>query len=257
MKDPFQVLGIPPTASEDEIKAAYRKLARQYHPDLHPGDKTAEDKMKEVNEAYTEAVRVKKNGSYNAGNYGENARPNYGNGGYGGYGGYGNAGGYGYSGQGGQQTQWDPFAEMFGFGFGGQQQQQRSRYTYRTSAQYDDPELQRASDWIVSGRYQDALNLLNRMSAHGAPWHYLSALANMGLGNTIAARNHARQANQLDPTNAEYRDLLTQLGDSGRSYQRAGGGSFGNLLCANPCATLCFANMLLNCFCGGRYVMCC
>ena len=61
-RDPFQVLGVPSTASEDEIKSAYRKLAKKYHPDLNPGDKAAEEKMREVNEAYTQALQYKKNG---------------------------------------------------------------------------------------------------------------------------------------------------------------------------------------------------
>ncbi len=51
-KDYYQILGLPKTANEKEIKAAYRKLARQYHPDVNPGDKTAEDKFKNVGEAY-------------------------------------------------------------------------------------------------------------------------------------------------------------------------------------------------------------
>ncbi len=51
-RDPFEVLGIPQDASDDEIKSAYRKLAKRYHPDLNPGDKIAAQKMHEVNEAY-------------------------------------------------------------------------------------------------------------------------------------------------------------------------------------------------------------
>jgi len=49
--DYYKVLGVPKSASEKEIKAAYRKLARKYHPDLNPGDKEAETKFKEINEA--------------------------------------------------------------------------------------------------------------------------------------------------------------------------------------------------------------
>jgi curved DNA-binding protein len=51
-KDYYDVLGVSRTASEDEIRKAFRKLARKYHPDVNPGDKSAEEKFKEINEAY-------------------------------------------------------------------------------------------------------------------------------------------------------------------------------------------------------------
>lgn len=52
MKDYYQVLGLNRSASKEEIKQAYRKLARTYHPDINPGDKQAETRFKEINEAY-------------------------------------------------------------------------------------------------------------------------------------------------------------------------------------------------------------
>ena len=60
-RDPYEVLGVSRSASEDEIKRAYRRLAKQYHPDLNPGDATAAQKMNEVNQAYD---RIKNPQSY-------------------------------------------------------------------------------------------------------------------------------------------------------------------------------------------------
>ena len=57
IRDPYEVLGVPRGSSEEEVAKAYRKLAKQYHPDLNPGDETAAKKMSEVNEAYD---RIKK-----------------------------------------------------------------------------------------------------------------------------------------------------------------------------------------------------
>lgn len=92
MTDPYKVLGVPTTATDDEVKAAYRRLAKKYHPDANPGDKVAEQRMKEINAAYDQIMNKTSSGA-NQG-YG-----GYSSGGYAGYDPFGrNYGGYGSDG---------------------------------------------------------------------------------------------------------------------------------------------------------------
>ncbi len=105
-RDYYEVLGIQKGATDEEIKKAYRKMAKQYHPDLHPGDKDAESKFKEVNEAYEVLSDADKKARYDA--YGHaGVDPNFGAG-----------GGAGFDGFGGFDMG-DIFSSFFGGGFGG------------------------------------------------------------------------------------------------------------------------------------------
>lgn len=107
-RDYYEVLGVSKTASQDEIKKAYRKLTKENHPDLHPGDKACEERFKEANEAYEVLSDEDKRKKYDQ--YGHAAfDPNAGfNGsGFGGFGDFGGFGGFG-----------DIFSDIFG-GFGG------------------------------------------------------------------------------------------------------------------------------------------
>jgi len=110
-RDYYEVLGINRNASADEIKSAFRKLSKKYHPDLNPDDPTAEEKFKEINEAYQVLSNPEKKQRYDQ--YGHaGVDPNYGAGqGYGGF----NASGFGDLGDIG-----DLFSSFFGGGsFGG------------------------------------------------------------------------------------------------------------------------------------------
>ena len=116
-RDYYEVLGVSKTATDAEIKKAYRKLAMKYHPDYNPGDKEAEEKFKEINEANEVLSDPKKRQLYDQ--YGfAGVDPNYAaqnGGGPGGPGGFG-----GFSGFGGDGVDLgDIFGDIFGGGFGG------------------------------------------------------------------------------------------------------------------------------------------
>ena len=154
MTDPYKVLGVSPNATDDEVKDAYRRLARKYHPDNYvnnPLSDLATEKMKEINEAYAEAMKIKRSGGTYTGQ--NSSQSGYGQGGYqrqnqgqeGGFGGFGGFEDFGFG----------------GFGFGGSQ---------NTSYQESSPELRAARNYINTGHYQEALNILERMNERSAEW---------------------------------------------------------------------------------------
>jgi molecular chaperone DnaJ len=122
-RDYYDVLGVNKSASPEDIKSAYRKLAVKYHPDKNPGNKAAEDKFKEASEAY--GILSDKNKKENYDNFGHAAFEN-GGGGQGGFGGF---GGSDFS---------DIFEDFFGdFGGGGRRSSRKSSSNRGSDLRYD------------------------------------------------------------------------------------------------------------------------
>jgi molecular chaperone DnaJ len=228
-RDPYQVLGVSPGVSDEDLTKAYRKLAKKYHPDLNPGNKEAESRMSEINAAY-EAL---KSGNAAASGPGSYSQPDPGAS-YGGRTAYderpGNPFGGGNPFGSGNPFGFDPF-NVFG--------RQRAPTAFDTVA-----------GLVNAGRYAEALNALASMADKSAAWYYYSALANAGYGNEMTALRHARLAVEMEPGNTEYARVLDSLQRGGQGYQTRSRGFGMPLITNNACLWLCMANLLCR-FCGG------
>ena len=217
MRDPYQVLGIVRGASDEEIKKAYRNLSRKYHPDANvnnPNKAQAEEKFKEVQQAYDQIMKEKQQGSF--GGYGNS------------YGGYGNAGGSGSS-----------YGDFGGFG---------GFYGNANAYREENSRLQAATNYIRNGYYREAFNVLNDIpfSERNGRWYYYSAVTNQGLGNTATALEHIRRAVELEPSNIQYRQFQQNLEYGGTWYTSMGSGYERPYSGSEWCLRM----LLLNLFCN-------
>lgn len=234
MFDPYSVLGVSRNATDEEIKKAYRNLSRKYHPDANinnPNKAAAEERFKEVQQAYDQIMREREYGT--SGDYSGYGQGNSGNfGGFGGFGGFGDFGNY--------------------RGFRGEYRQAEAG----SADSEEDLHMRAAANFINSGHYREALNLLNSISTHNARWYYFSAVANAGTGNNVIALQHAQEALRLEPDNVQYQMLVSRLQSGGTWYQQRQN-PYGTTFTggSNYCMKLCIANLLCNLCCSGGY--CC
>lgn len=241
VSDPYSVLGIGKDAGKDEIKKAYRKKAKEYHPDLHPNDPKAAEKMNEINEAYDMLCNPEKyqkreqnssgyRGYYGQSTYNQNT----------------------YSGSSSNQeygSYWGfDFEDLFGFG-------QRHQEIQKPSRDINDTEdIKEAVDFICIGNYEYANRILNQVvsARRDARWHYLSALANYGLGNGIRALEEIQRAMQMDPENQTYSQLYNSMRQSGNAYYTS---SQSYQQYADGMQQYCRNFLMLQCFC--MFCRCC
>ena len=200
-QDPYKVLGVSPDATDEEIKRKYRELTKKYHPDLNPGDAEAARKMNEINTAYDQI----KNGGAQSAQYGQQS-----------YGGY-------------QQYGWG--GSSWGSYYGANQQRQTERSEYTA-----------AKNYIRNGMYKEAVIALSSVPSaeREAKWYYLSAGANMYLGNKVIGLEHAKRAVEMEPDNMEYRRLLEMI-QSGREFYDTYTSSYANQVNLNPLWLACAA----------------
>ena len=126
--------------------------------------------------------------------------------------------------------------------------QRQGGYSYSsgTNSSQDEVELQTVRNYINARRFREALHLLNMIPNQTALWYYYSAIANMGVGNNLAAVEHAKQAAAMEPNNPEYVNFANQMQFRGQRYQTTGYGygrssyGMGDMCCDLWCAdTLC------------------
>lgn len=249
-ENPYDILGVSRDASADEVKRAYRKKARENHPDLNPDDPAAADRMNKINEAYDRITNPEKYAKEDARKRGYGAPYAPGYNGYGSpYGGAGASGGtssgsrgtgagagsshggspYGspYGGNPGQSEYvWVSWEDLFG-GMGGaspwsQAAGAGSSVIHPEASASDSAEIRQAIAFINAGNATAALGVLNNVTSHNrnARWYYLSAIANNAAGNTVTALENIRRARRIDPSNADYLHAEQAFTQRARTYEQ-------------------------------------
>jgi molecular chaperone DnaJ len=196
-QDPYQVLGLSPDATEEEVAKAYRKLAKVYHPDVNHGSPEAAKKMSEINAAYDLVKSGKASHGYDSSGEG------------------GQGDGPSASSEASDPFGFNPFEAFFGgAGYGDGAFDSFGRGGYGQSL------FAAVRNYLGMGNYAAALKALNSIADKNAEWYYLSALANSGCGNADLALQHAKTAVQMESDNLEYRRVLSQMQNGGRVYQQ-------------------------------------
>ena len=198
--NPYEVLGVSENATPEEIKKAYRTLAKKYHPDQYVNNPLADlasEKLKEINEAYEMLTK----GNYNGGN------------------------------------------------------SQRSSYS---SGDNSASGFSAVRQYINMGRYIEAENILDSMSARTAQWYYLKGRVALGRGWYSRARDYFQTAVNMEPSNSEYVSALNSMRTQNTEYRNMGGsqGYGGGMDACDCCNFLICSDCCCECM-GGDLISCC
>jgi molecular chaperone DnaJ len=226
MQNPYEILGIKSGTSKEDIKKAYRELAKKYHPDQYgnnPLRDLAEEKMREINEAYEFLM---KNTSDNTSSYGstsssnQSQNSNRSN--------YGGAGSYQYNNTSGQNNN-----------------------TSNASTIYNSVRMD-----IQRGNFSSAEQRLNTVRSRDAEWNFLMGVIHMKKGWHDSAYNYLSVACNMSPANLEYRDALNRLNSRNHSYRQTyyGGTRRDNDMC-DICVKLWCLDTMCECM-GGDLIKC-
>lgn len=191
--DPYEILGLKPGCTDDDIKKAYKEMAKKYHPDLHGNSAEAAEMMKKVNEAYDILINHKNTSSYSSSSSSYSS----------------------YSNQNGYYNQRGPFEWYYSNGgFGFDENDFARRYGMG-------PSLERAKALYNMREFGRCLQELNRISERDrtAEWYFISAMAKRSTGNNASAMNDINKACDMDPSNSEYRRYRDYFNQRNQEYQ--------------------------------------
>ena len=255
MSNPFDVLGIPNTASDSEVKDAYRALAKKYHPDNYNNApdiaEVAAEKMREVNEAYNTIMKSRKNGgssnaagsSSNAGSASNSAGGAKSGWGWGGFGGRQNSGSSQSSSSGQSQNTYT----QSNSGSAGYSYSADNAGRYSTTSDFGN-----VRQLIMAGKYDDADEVLSLVAAdrRSAEWYFLKGTVLYSRGWLEQSFTYLQTAVNMDPGNYEYRAAYNQAakmrGGGAGGYKISGREGVGCNLCSSCRLSSC-ACMVLTC----------
>ena len=224
-KSPYKVLNIKEGASYDEIKRSYRELAKKYHPDKYannPLADLAEEKMREINEAY-DSLMKNEGGAYQ---YQQDYEQSY-------------------------------ESSNASKGSSNQQYQSGSQTQYQNE---NETELSRqARMYINNGNLNEAQKILDRIRNRDANWYYMQGLVFLRRGWYDRGYTNIQRAANMDPANFEYRNALNNLHQQSSGYRQ--NNYYSNTRNSNPdmcnlCVNLWCADSCCECM-GGDLIGCC